>query len=60
VLGGERISARNVLRLYFLGRSHSATVFNPSTRVSKCGHSGNENASCSRFELRSALGFVPQ
>src|ERR1700686_3976985 len=35
------------------------TVFNPSTRVSKCGHSGKEIVPRSGSKLRSALGLAP-
>jgi hypothetical protein len=44
----------------FLTRGHSTTVFNPSTRVSKCGHSGKEILFRRGSKLRSALGFGPQ
>jgi hypothetical protein len=44
----------------FIARFRSATVFNTSTRVSKCGHSGKEIVSRSGSKLRSMLGFILQ
>jgi len=42
-----------------IARARCTTVFNPSTRVSNCGHSGKEIVAFSRSKLKARWFLLP-